>query len=160
MKWWTYVSSRCNHCAFPYVIFAWALVLVTTARQSSWSMGGMSSINIASPVACLIPDWCMIGCPTGSFWGCLGSTHCLETRQDIWYQTWRLGLLCLALLIIKNNYRWLGNQVCKWTLVNISQVYGKDIIYSQDPSAKKMSLMSSTILQANWKLGHIQNHMF
>ena len=51
------------------MIFAWALALVTNAMQSSLSTMGMSSQNSASPVACLRPDRCMMGRPTGSWRG-------------------------------------------------------------------------------------------
>lgn len=56
------------------MIFAWALVLVTKAIESSLSTMGMSSQNTASPVACLIPDRCMMGRPTGSWRGWWEST--------------------------------------------------------------------------------------
>lgn len=150
MKWWAHFSSRWHHCAFPYVIFAWALVLVTTARKSSWSMGGMSSTNIASPVVCLMADWCMTGCPTGSCWGWLGSTHCQETRYDIGHETWPLGLLCLAYLQSRiTNYRWLDTQVSKWRLVNMSWVYGKGYILVAILFGKEDIIHVLRILQSN-----------
>lgn len=52
---------------FTYMIFAWALVLVTKTMKSSLSIVGMSSQNMASPVACLRPDRCTMGRPTGSW---------------------------------------------------------------------------------------------
>lgn len=72
-----------------YLIFAWAFMLVTTANESSPSTGRMSSMKTASPVACLIPDWCMMGRPTGSCGDCPGSTSC---KQECVFMSRRLSV--------------------------------------------------------------------
>lgn len=71
---------------FTYMIFAWALVLVTNTMYSSLSTLGMSSQNMASPVACLRPDTCMMGRPTGSWKGWWESTL-YRGRQELLWKT-------------------------------------------------------------------------
>lgn len=124
MKLWMHFSNTKKHLLFSYVILAWALVLVTTARKSSWSTGGMSSTNTASPVACLMADWCMIGCPTGSCRDWLGSTHWEWTKQNIWHQRflWPKNWVCyvwvtnMSRKTTGNRYPLLWVKVNKYTL--------------------------------------------
>lgn len=64
-----------------YMILACGLLLVTTAKKSSPANTDISSQNTASPVACLMPDWCMMGRPTGSCRGCWESTSCVKRAE-------------------------------------------------------------------------------
>lgn len=77
-------KSLFENFSFTYMIFAWALVLVTNAMKSSLSTLGMSSQNMASPVACLRPDKCMMGRPTGSWRGWSESTLCRGIQELTW----------------------------------------------------------------------------
>lgn len=70
--------------SFTYTIFAWALELVTNTMESSLSTLGMSSQNVASPVACLRPDKCIMGRPTGSWGGWRESTVYRGRQESPW----------------------------------------------------------------------------
>lgn len=113
------------------MIFAWALVLVTTARKSSWATGGMSSTYTASPVACLMADWCIMGWPTGSWGGWWGFTHCSWKKPVILLPDilmhWKLGLLYLDYLQVKENYGQLGIFSYESELINIHWVLWQGI---------------------------------